>query len=258
PPLNGQEAIVMGSSTDQSQNRTFIDTYNRAVELGEAGDFPSAIALTRDLCTRYPTDATAWSHLSGLLNQQKDHRGALAAAQDAIARDPGHSPAYINAGIAARGLRDLEAARQHLKEATRIAPSDPDAQLELGITLVRLRQAHAAVDAFIRSIAEAHRKEVRSVWLIERSIEGLAGIKPQPSLDEPLRSLHDGIRRLVTGDFAHAYQRIEHARDAALDDETVRGAAEALLGYVWRQHALTNPTDPNDGRDQSRTNVLYL
>ncbi|MDO8622026.1 MAG: tetratricopeptide repeat protein [bacterium] len=246
------------STNSRPTDDAFVHDYNRAVELGEAGDIRGAIALTRSLCTRYPTDAAAWSHLSALLIRQKDYHGALAAAQDALARDPEHSGAHINAGVAARGLGDLETARRHIEEAVRIAPSDPDAHLQLGGTLVRLHQWRTAVDAFVRAIAEAHHDEGRSEFLIERGIDGLTTVKLSTPLAEPLRSLHDGARWLKTGDLVPAYQRLDRARDAASDDETVRRAAEALLGHVWRQRALTTPTDPNDDRDQHRDNVLYL
>lgn len=248
----------MGSPTNRPTGETFADAYNHAVALGEAGDIRGAIALTRSLCAQYPVDAAAWSHLSSLLIQRKDYRGALAAAQEALSRDSDHSGAHINAGVAARWIGDLEASRRHLEVAARSTPNDPDAQLQLGETLVRLRRPHDAIDAFIRAIAVAKNEEGLSRWLIERSAERLAAIKPQQPLDEPLRSLHDGVRWLTTGDLAKAYQCIERAKDAASDITVIHDAATALLGYLWGLRARLTPADPDAGHDQHRADLIHI
>lgn len=248
----------MGSPTNRPDVAFFDDAYNRALDLGAAGDLRGAIIIIRDLCTRYPTDAAAWSQLSALLIRRKDFRGALAAARDALTRDPLHAEAHVNAGIATRGIGDLEASQRYLEEAARITPNDPDAHLQLGETLVRLRRPHDAITALLRTIVVAHHEGNRRDVLIERSAERIAAIKPQPPLDEPLRSLHDGVRWITTGDLLQAYQRIERARDAASDNTDIHDAASALLGYVWHLHARLTPADPDADHNRHGGDLIHV
>lgn len=231
----------MGSPTNRP-DVAFVDAYNRALELGATGNLRGAIAMITDLCAHYPTSAEAWSQLSALLIRCKDFHGALAAARDALTHDPLHAEAHVNAGVAARGIGDLVASQRHLEEAARITPNDPDAHLQLGETLMRLRRPHDAISALVRTITVAHNEGSHGDW-IERSIERIAAIKPQPPLDEPLRSLHDGVRWITTGDLPQAYQRIERARDVTSDNSVIHNAASVLLGYVWRLHARLTPAD---------------
>lgn len=247
----------MGSPTNRP-GIPLVDTYNRVLELEAAGDFRGAIAIITDLCACYPTNAEAWSQLSALLIRRKDFRGALAAARDALTRDPLHAAAHINAGVAARGIGDLEASQRHLEEAARITPNNPRAHLQLGETLVRLRRPHDAIDAFMRAMTVAYHQKGRSDWLVGRSAERIAAIKPQPPLDEPLRSLHDGVRWITTGDLPQAYQHIERARDAASDASVIHDAASVLLGYVWHLHARLTPADPDADAPAHDANVVDI
>lgn len=238
----------MGSHTTRP-DVAFVDAYNRVLELGATGNLRGAIDMITDLCAHYPTSAEAWSQLSALLIRRKDFHGALAAARDALTHDPLHAEAHVNAGVAARGIGDLVASQRHLEEAARITPDNPNAHLQLGETLVRLRKPHDAISALVRAITVAHHERGRSDWFIERSAERIAAIKPQPPLEEPLRSLHDGVQWITTGDLLQAYQRIERARDVTSDSSVIHNAASVLLGYVWRLRARLTPADPNADRD---------
>ncbi len=87
------------------------------------------------------------------LLQGGDAPGALRAAAEIVAAEPGNARAYLAAGIALRALRRWDEARGALEHAARLAPGDYAAPYELGLLLEQLGQAREAVEQYERSIA---------------------------------------------------------------------------------------------------------
>lgn len=248
----------MGNTANLTMDPTYVGEYRRALELGDAGDLHRTIALLEDLCSRYPSDARVRSQLSHLRIRREDYGGALSAAQEAIRCDADHLSGHVNAGVAAYGLGDIETSRRYLGGAVRIAPDDPDAQLHLGRALAQLHEIDAAMDAFVRAIGEAHRVPHAHQWLIEQSIAGLAALTPPSPPEESLRSLHEGVRHLATGQCAHAYRLLERARDGPCAPGAVaaRTAATVLLDEIWRLRAR-GTSAPSD-REHRAAEVITL
>lgn len=246
PTTGGED---MGNTADPTKDPTYVEHHNLALSIERAGDLHHAVTLLEELCSRYPTDAHVRAEVSRLRIRCKDYGEALSAAQDALRCDPEHLPGHVNAGVAARGLKDLETSRRYLEEAVRIEPYDPDAQLQLGMTLVRLQEVGAAIDAFVRAIGEAHRAPRFRQWLIEQATTSLAAIKPTQPVGGLLDSLHEGVRWFVAGKLARAYRCLERARDGPCGLEfgvsATREAARTLLNEIWRRRAHMAPT-PND------------
>lgn len=238
----------MENTVDRSVDTTYVGHYNLALSIEHAGDLPHALVLLQELCVRYPTDARVRSEVAHIRICQRDYGGALHAALDALRCDPEYLEGHVNAGVAARGLEDLEVSRRHLEAAARIAPYDPDAQFQLAVTLVRLKEINTAIDAFVRAIGEAHRVPRSTQWIIEQAVTDLAAIEPIPPLSGLLGALYDGVRWLAACKLTRAYRCLERARDGPCGLEVgvsaVREAARTLLGEIWRRRARMTPT-PN-------------
>ncbi len=224
-----------------------------ASRLEVSGDRRAAIAVVEELCRRDPSNVRGRVYLSFLCIKEHDYARALEAATGAFCLDSGQLEleCLVNAGVSSRQLGNPQAARRYLERAVHLAPSDPDAQLELGRTLAQLREPEAAIEAFIRAIGEAHRVP-NTIWLIEQALIALAKIDLSSPPNQQLRSLCDGARLLIAGELADAYRSFERARDGpcGLGMPAVRAAAETLLNDVWRQRAKRSPapTTHRDGR----------
>lgn len=226
-----------------------------AGDSARAGNRSAAIATIAELCRRHPNDIRGWVQLSYHRIADRDYRRALEAATEALRLDPDDAGALINAGVASYGLEDFEAAHNHLERAVRIDPSDPFAWLELGRTLTALGRSLEAIDAHVRALDADRllgdtpaRRRGDADWVIGQAIDRLAESDCPTPPEQPLRSLCDGTRLLVSGKLIEAYRHIEHARDSPceLDMPTVRAAATTLLAEVWRRHARMTPA-PEDG-----------
>lgn len=215
-----------------------------AKALRDGGDRLAAITELEALCARDDTYLPGWIELSSARMACGDYAGGLAAAHAVLHLDPNCLSGIINAGIAARELGDLGAARRYLEAAAAIDCFSPITQCQLGRTLAQLDETDAAINAYVRAIGEAHRNREVERLIIERSIRELAAIAPSSSLGEPFQSLHDGVRCISVGALTCAYRRLERARDTpcGLGMLAIREAAETLLGEVWRRHARVTPT----------------
>lgn len=224
------------------------DLLRHAKALRDVGDRLAATAELEKLCARDNAYQPGWIELSSVRIACGDYAGGLAAAHEVLRLDPNCLSGLINAGVAALELGDLSAARRHLEAAVAIDCFNPIAQCQLGRTLARLGETDAAINAYVGAIGEAHRDREVEGLIIERSVREFAVIAPPSPLEEPLQSLHDGVRCIAAGrPSLAAYRHLERARDSpcGFGMLAIRKAAEVLLGEIWRRRARMAPT-PND------------
>lgn len=163
----------------------FLSTY--AQTMAEAGQTREALRVLNGMVQRWPTDATLYHELavvaraSGqrdealraeraalaideglpgahngiglLLAEGGDHRGAAAAFEEAVGRDPSNASYLANLGNARRALGELDAARQAYQRALDRDASLVDAANGMGVILVQQQRAAEAVAWFERAIA---------------------------------------------------------------------------------------------------------
>lgn len=231
---------------------------HRAQMFEETGDRRAAIVTIEEFCRCCPTNADGWTYLSYLWLMDGGYRRALDAATGALRYDPDGFAALVNAGISAFKLGDLRTAQAHLERAIRVDPFHANAQLRLGQVLAALKETARAIEAFVRAIGESRRVPRSTQWIIEQAAAGLAAIEPTPPLNGLLGALHDGVRWLVAGKLARAYQCLERAREGpcGLGMPAIREAAKTLLDEVWRRHARMTQT-PDDA-ERPCTPLLQL
>lgn len=109
--------------------------------------FEQAIALAQQALARDPTLAAAWALLSSAYSSVERYGLARAAADKALALDPGYARAHVSLGsIAMVYDGDLAQAARHLEQALALAPGDTvvlGSAAELALSLGRLAQATA-------------------------------------------------------------------------------------------------------------------
>jgi tetratricopeptide (TPR) repeat protein len=121
--------------TPDDQRRR-AEAINAALTALREGRIEQARTLARALIDDAPDDPAAHQLVATLAWQQGDHGETLRWARSCLALQPGHAPALLLAGRAARAAGDLDCALRFFHEAARCAPDRADAAFMLCITLL--------------------------------------------------------------------------------------------------------------------------
>jgi protein O-GlcNAc transferase len=125
-----------------------LASYARA--LAASGQFKTAAARMKEAITRDPKDADLRNELGTIYAQQGDWPNARLAFSAAIESRPDFATAHLRLGLCLQELHQA-GALDELKEASKLAPNDPVAALELGKTLAAAGQDDAAVTVLQRA-----------------------------------------------------------------------------------------------------------
>jgi protein O-mannosyl-transferase len=96
----------------------------------QVGRLDEAVAEYRKAIASQPTKPEAYNNLCSALQQKGDARGALTACGEALRLAPNYAKAHLNMGFALGGIGDARAL-EHLAEAVRLDPDQPDARSAL-------------------------------------------------------------------------------------------------------------------------------
>lgn len=113
---------VSGPSASPAERSTQA-TRNEAAMLFEAGRYPEAAALYRQLLTAEPNDAALHTSFAGVLGALGRYDDAAEYLDRAIALDPLNVEAYHNRGVLAERRAQREAAIASYREALRYNPA---------------------------------------------------------------------------------------------------------------------------------------
>ena len=118
----------------------------------QLGRLDEAEAAYREVVAAVPSDYETWNNLGNVCEAKRDIDGAIVAFERAINLRRDAIPIYINL---ARTLTDVDRDEARLRtmiEAARIAPDDPQVQLELGLAHSVMRDFDAAEQAYRAAI----------------------------------------------------------------------------------------------------------
>jgi tetratricopeptide (TPR) repeat protein len=126
---------------------------NLGGELLRKGRLEEAVVELQEATRLRAQNPHAWAHLSAAKRQLGDLPGALTAASEAIARDPGFAPAYAQLGLALEALGQPEDAERAYRAALAIQPGNAPVRLRLGLLAVE-RKDPAGAAQYFRSAVE--------------------------------------------------------------------------------------------------------
>jgi tetratricopeptide (TPR) repeat protein len=129
--------------------RDFWLHLNAAIFAKEPG---ARVGLNLAACAIRPNSPMAYSNLSVSLREQGDLRGAVTAANRALAIDHNFVAAYVNLGRALRDSKDLPGAVAAFKKATEFGPKCAPAYVNLGFALRESNDLPGAVAACKKAI----------------------------------------------------------------------------------------------------------
>lgn len=128
------------------------EAVNAALDALREGRIEQAERMARALIDDAPDDPAAHQLVATVAWQRGDYPQTLRWAQSCLALRPGHQPALLLAGRAARAEGDLGRALEFFREAARCAPEKADAAFMACITLLDLSdpQANDALHDLLR------------------------------------------------------------------------------------------------------------
>ncbi len=144
-----QAHVRIGKKLNTQELRRLIGA---GAQLFQQRRFAEAAQLFRRATDLAPRSVGAWCNLAAALVESREPIAALAAADCAVALDPGCAPAHANRGDALRLAKfPLEHCRDAYRRAVELQPRSPDLLNKLGTTL----QAMAELDEAGRHFAQA-------------------------------------------------------------------------------------------------------
>jgi len=140
-----ERSVVPAKEADtDTEQRQFVNDFDRAVSLQRTGQLPEAIAFYNKYLARHPEDAGALNNLGIIYQQQKDYEKAISIYNRAIASDPSNYRTYNNLATCYIAQRNYGKALTALKHSLEIEPDNRAALINAGVAHIGLRNFQAA------------------------------------------------------------------------------------------------------------------
>lgn len=120
-------------SFSELHHQEAVDSYNRALELVNAGSYYSAIPLLKQALASDPNYADAWLQLGTCEFNTSSYEDALVAFKEAIRINPSSGEALYEAGRTAAELELWDSAAKFYRQAIQLNPRDDNAEFGLGL-----------------------------------------------------------------------------------------------------------------------------
>jgi tetratricopeptide (TPR) repeat protein len=190
---------------------------NRGNTLSKLGRLEDALASHERAIALKPDYAEAYSNRGTLLIELEQPQAALSSYERAIALTPKSAQAHFHCGIAHAALKQWDQAVARYDQAIALQPGYSDALSNRGSALMQLGQVDAALanfDALIAlnpDLAEAHYNRGVAMIALERLDDALASLAQAIALNPNFAEAHhhEALLRLLTGDFARGWEKLE-------------------------------------------------
>lgn len=180
-------------------------------------DYQDDLEMWRDVAGKQPRNARAHVNVGALLERRGDLDGAVEAYQRALTIDNEYADAHYNLSVALLRLGRTEEAEKHLREALRIAPEDPGANVALGDACTDRRDFEGALAAYsaatktLPNDATLRVKLCSSLRRLQRIPEAFEACQEAIRLGPSIASAYEamGLVHVVRGDMAAAIPLFE-------------------------------------------------
>jgi tetratricopeptide (TPR) repeat protein len=195
----------------------FVEIFNRALALQQAGRLPEAEALYRQAMAMNPNVALLYSNLGVVMYAQGGVAESIPFYQKAIALDPTLSLAHNNLGVALSALGRLEEALAAFSKTIALVPDDPEPTNNYGDVLVkmsRFAEAAAVLERALRlrpNYVEAYTNLGTAYWGLGRLDDAVACFRRAIAIAPDTAMAHKnlGIVMLLTNNFAEGWREYE-------------------------------------------------
>ena len=171
--------IACAAASSQEGSQSGAPELGRVRTLLEKGEHDSATKVSRKVIADPATDSGTLLQLGQLLAEHQILPEARAAFTRVLERTPRSFPATYNLGFAYFQEGNLEQARKHLARSVELDAASPQANMLLGITLVRLGKTQEGLLQLQRTERlDPHNVELLKLLAMQYSGGGLAQRSP--------------------------------------------------------------------------------
>jgi len=146
-----RSAVPAKEADTGTEQRQFVNDFDRAVSLQRTGQHLEAIAFYKKYLARHPEHAGALNNMGIIYQQQKDYEKAIGTYNRAIASDPSNYRTYNNLATCYIAQRNYRKALTALKHSLEIEPDNRAALINAGVAHIGLRNFQAAEEYLMRA-----------------------------------------------------------------------------------------------------------
>jgi len=251
--MNRKERRAGGGQPGTGGGHAFVQAFNTALGLHQAGDLEKATVAYRQALRLNPNIALLQNNFGVLLHDQGKFDEALEHQQRAVMLEPTLGIAHNNLGVTYNSTEKHEKAIECFRRALEIEPDNAKATNNLGDSLVKLSHFDEGLVHLRKAIEmdpnyfEAYSNMGVGLWGQGKFDEAIAALKKaisiQPNL--PMARKNMGIISLLRGDWALGWENYDWrfaADKYAIPDYPVpiwRG--QALPGqklFIWGEQGI--------------------
>lgn len=195
----------------------FVDTFNRALQLQQAGQLLEAEAAYRKAMAMNPNVALLYSNLGVVVYTLGRVDESIPLYKKAIKLDPQLSLAYNNLGVSLSAMSRLEEALEAFSKTIALVPDDPEPTNNYGDVLVKMSRFAEGAAALHRALqlrpnyVEAYTNLGTASWGLGRLDDAIACFRKAIALQPDVAMAHKnlGIVSLLTNNFAEGWREYE-------------------------------------------------
>jgi len=180
----------------------------------DEGHPDAAMALYRELLSRYPRHLRARNNLALLLDASGDHAGALAELDRALEMDAEHTTLLTNRGALLGALGRYAAAERDLRRVLRVEPSNVEALFNLGVVMSKKGLWSEAVP-HLRRVTELDPDRGPAVYYLGEALNHVDDLQGALAAFQRATELQPTNARALYG-LGIIYDRLARPDDAAL------------------------------------------
>jgi len=200
----------------------FVETFNRALQLQQAGQLEQAEALYRKALTMNTGVALLYSNLGVVVYSLGRLPESIPFYKKAIALDPKLSLAHNNLGVTLSALGRLDEALDAFSQTIALVPDDPEPTNNYGDVLVKMSRFAEGAAVLNRALqlrpnyVEAYTNLGTASWGLGKLDEAAACFRRAIALQPDVAMAHKnlGIVSLLTNNFAEGWREYEWRNQA--------------------------------------------
>jgi len=197
--------------------------YASARTATDEGHPDAAMALYRELLSRYPRHLRARNNLALLLDSSGDHQGALAELDRALEMDTEHTTLLTNRGALLGTLGRYAAAERDLRRVLRVEPSNVEALFNLGVVMSKKGLWSEAVP-HLRRVTELDPDRGPAFYYLGEALNHVDDLQGALAAFQRTTELQPTNARALYG-LGIIYDRLARPDDAAVMYRKSRGVA---------------------------------
>jgi tetratricopeptide (TPR) repeat protein len=232
------ERLIVERMKDEGDDHAFV--LAAGMEFSELDGFAHAEMFLRNLCDLVPDDAVPWYNLAVTLGREGRYAESAAMYGESVRRQPDMADAHFQQAYCLSLIEDYEGAAKAYRRYLTLEPEDGEAWQGLAVAESNRNAFDEAYEAFRKAVAlNSEPDEAYYNWAVTAvrrkdaeqvaaCVAALQEIDPEGWRTLLVRADKDEMQ----GDIWPAWELLNEAFEAVLDDEVEENADPGLRAYV--------------------------